>query len=115
MERHWPAADIAPLVALIDPRQCWRRMAPTSCRTRRRVRSSICAQRLTALGREEIGWTNWSKLGLEIADYLEILRSRARIAARIIHDDGVAVRDESATPRKTEGSSTAVPISRTRT
>src|ERR1019366_274106 len=55
--------------------------------------------RLTALGREEIG-EELDKLALEIADYLEILRSRARVQA-IIKAELAAVKSEFATPRKT--------------
>ncbi|MCX5515099.1 DNA gyrase subunit A [Kaistia algarum] len=102
MERHWPAVDIAPLVALIDdPRH---KLAADGTYqlsdTQARAILDLRLQRLTALGREEIA-DELSKLGLEIADYLEILRSRARIVG-IIHDELVAVRDEFATPRKTE-------------
>src|SRR3978361_2119249 len=56
-------------------------------------------QRLTALGREEIS-EELDKLALEIADYLDILRSRARVQA-IIKTELAAVKSEFATPRKT--------------
>jgi DNA gyrase subunit A len=55
--------------------------------------------RLTALGREEIS-DELDKLAVEIADYLEILRSRARVQG-IIKDELGAVKAEFATPRKT--------------
>ncbi|HWJ71787.1 MAG TPA: DNA gyrase subunit A [Kaistia sp.] len=102
MERHWPAADIAPLVALIaDPRH---RLAEDDTYrlsdTQARAILDLRLQRLTALGRDEID-EELTKLGLEIADYLEILRSRARIVA-IIREELIAVRDEFATPRRTE-------------
>ncbi|MCX5519573.1 DNA gyrase subunit A [Kaistia defluvii] len=102
MERHWPAADIAPLVALIDdPRH---KLAADNTyqlsETQARAILDLRLQRLTALGRDEIA-EELNKLGAEIADYLEILRSRARIVA-IIREELVAVRDEFATPRKTE-------------
>ncbi len=102
MERHWPAADIAPLVALIaDPRH---RLAEDNTYqlsdAQARAILDLRLQRLTALGREEID-EELGKLGLEIADYLEILRSRARIVA-IIRQELEAVRDEFATPRRTE-------------
>ncbi|MBN9003166.1 MAG: DNA gyrase subunit A, partial [Rhizobiales bacterium] len=57
-------------------------------------------QRLTALGREEIS-DEIDKLAIEIADYLDILRSRARIQG-IIKDELSAVKSEFATPRRTE-------------
>ena len=56
-------------------------------------------QRLTALGRDEIG-DELDKLADEIAEYLDILRSRARIQA-IIKDELFAVKTEFATPRRT--------------
>jgi DNA gyrase subunit A len=56
-------------------------------------------QRLTARGREEIS-EELDKLAVEIADYLDILRSRARVQA-IIKTELAAVKSEFATPRKT--------------
>jgi DNA gyrase subunit A len=57
-------------------------------------------QRLTALGRDEIS-DELEKLGAEITDYLEILRSRARVQ-EIIRSELIAVKEEFATPRRTE-------------
>ncbi|HEY6704073.1 MAG TPA: DNA gyrase C-terminal beta-propeller domain-containing protein, partial [Xanthobacteraceae bacterium] len=56
-------------------------------------------QRLTALGRDEIK-AELDKLAEEIADYLDILRSRARIQS-IVTDELRAVREKFATPRRT--------------
>jgi DNA gyrase subunit A len=79
MERALAGADIAPLIALIDdPRHRSMRTAPTSCRRQARAILELRLQRLTALGRDEIG-DELNKLGAEISDYLDILRSRARI------------------------------------
>jgi DNA gyrase subunit A len=102
MERHWPAVDIAPLIALIDdPRH---KLAADNTYQLSEVQArailDLRLQRLTALGRDEVA-DELNKLGLEIADYLEILRSRARIVG-IVRDELIAVRDEFATPRKTE-------------
>ena len=103
MARHWPAHDIEPLIAA-DRRPAAsdrRATAPTGCRRSRRAPSSNCAwQRLTALGRDEIA-EELEKLAAEIRDYLEILASRARIQA-IVNDELTAIRDEFATPRRTE-------------
>ncbi len=55
-------------------------------------------QRLTALGRDEIA-EELDKLAVEIADYLDILRSRARVQT-IVKDELVAVKTEFATPRR---------------
>ena len=57
-------------------------------------------QRLTALGREEIS-EELDKLAVEIADYLEILRSRARVQA-IVKAELAEVKSKFATPRRTE-------------
>src|SRR6202011_2687239 len=56
-------------------------------------------QRLTALGREEIK-DELDKLAAEIADYLDILRSRARIQA-IIKEELAQAKEAFATPRRT--------------
>src|SRR4029079_18307174 len=56
-------------------------------------------QRLTALGRDEIK-DELDKLAAEISDYLDILRSRARIQS-IVKEELVTVKDQFATPRRT--------------
>ena len=56
--------------------------------------------RLTALGRDEIA-EELEKLAREIADYLDILRSRERIMT-IIKTELQEIKDEFATPRRTE-------------
>jgi DNA gyrase subunit A len=100
--RDWPAKDMAPLIALIaDPRHQLRedgtfRLSDEQARAILDLR----LQRLTALGRDEIA-DELNKLGAEIADYLDILRSRARILD-IIKAELKEVRDEFATPRRTE-------------
>ena len=57
------------------------------------------ATKRTALGRDEIK-AELDKLADEIADYLDILRSRARIQA-IVKEELVSIKDEFATPRRT--------------
>ncbi|GJE28798.1 DNA gyrase subunit A [Methylobacterium organophilum] len=101
MGRDWPAADIAPLIALVDdPRH---RVADDGTYRLSEVQArailDLRLQRLTALGRDEIG-DELKKLAEEIADYLDILRSRARIQG-IVRDELIEVRDAYATPRKT--------------
>ncbi len=102
MERNWPAADVAHYIALVDdPRHKVNedgtyRLSETQARAILDLR----LQRLTALGREEIG-EEMRQLGESIKDYLDILRSRARIVS-IVKDELIAVRDEFATPRRTE-------------
>ncbi|HEU0083149.1 MAG TPA: DNA gyrase C-terminal beta-propeller domain-containing protein, partial [Bradyrhizobium sp.] len=101
MARDWKAEDVSAMITLIDdPRH---RINPdgTARLSMEQARAilDLRLQRLTALGREEIS-EELDKLAVEIADYLEILRSRARIQA-IIKDELAAVRKEFATPRKT--------------
>ncbi len=102
MERVWPARDMAPLIALIaDPRHVLDadgsiRLSETQARAILELRLA----RLTALGREEIAEA-LEKLSAEIADYLDILSSRARLMG-IIRDEFVKVRTDFATPRRTE-------------
>lgn len=102
MTRDWPAHDIASLIALVDdPRHPINadgtyRLSEAQARAILELR----LQRLTALGRDEIG-DELKKLASEIEDYLEILRSRIRIMG-IIKDELIEVRDSFATPRRTD-------------
>ncbi|MBV9245200.1 MAG: DNA gyrase subunit A, partial [Methylobacteriaceae bacterium] len=97
----WPARDMAPLIALIaDPRHTLREDGTyVLSEAQARAILELRLQRLTALGREEIG-AELNKLATEIADYLDILRSRARVFG-IIREELAAVRDAFATPRRT--------------
>ncbi|PVE25300.1 DNA gyrase subunit A [Microvirga sp. KLBC 81] len=102
MGRDWPAKDIAPLIALVDdPRH---KINPDGTyrlsEAQARAILDLRLQRLTALGRDEIG-DELSKLAAEISDYLEILRSRARIMG-IIKDELTEIKTAYATPRKTQ-------------
>jgi DNA gyrase subunit A len=100
MERAWPARDMAPLITLIaDPRHVL--SEDGNCRLSEAQAKAILElrlQRLTALGREEIAEA-LNKLSVEIADYLDILRSRARLFS-IIKDEMIAVKTAHATPRR---------------
>jgi DNA gyrase subunit A len=102
MSRNWPAKDVGPLIALIDdPRH--RLQADNTYRlsdAQARAILELRLARLTALGRDEIAG-ELETLAKEINDYLDILRSRIRVMT-IIKDELKAVRDEFATPRKTE-------------
>ena len=102
MSRNWPGADVAGLIALIDdPRH---RLADDETYVlsdaQARAILELRLARLTALGRDEIG-DELNKLGAEIRDYLDILGSRQRVRT-IIKDELSAIREEFATPRKTE-------------
>ena len=102
MARDWPAKDIGPLVDLIaDPRH--RIAAGGTIRLsdeQARAILDLRLQRLTALGRDEIG-DELKKLGEEIKDHLSVLASRARIVA-IIKKELADIKAEFATPRLTE-------------
>src|SRR6202008_1608001 len=102
MARDWPAATARALFDLIDdPRH--RLPADGTARLSLEQAKAILdlrLQRLTALGRDEIN-AEMDKLAEEIADYLEILRSRARIQA-IITEELEEVKRKFATPRRTQ-------------
>jgi DNA gyrase subunit A len=101
MEREWPANTAAELIALIDDPRHRMSSAGTARLTAEQTKAilDLRLQRLTALGRDEIK-DELDKLAKEISDYLDILRSRARIQS-IVKDELKAVRDEFATPRRT--------------
>ncbi len=102
MERSWPARDMAPLIALIaDPRHALDadgsiRLSEAQARAILELRLA----RLTALGRDEIAEA-LNRLAAEIADYLDILGSRARLMG-IIRDEFVKVKADFPSPRRTE-------------
>ncbi len=101
MARDWPAKDVATMISLIDDprhRMTDKGTARLSMEQAKAI-LDLRLQRLTALGREEIG-EELDKLAVEIADYLDILRSRARIQT-IIKGELNAVKSEFATPRRT--------------
>jgi DNA gyrase subunit A len=101
MERVWPARDMAPLITLIaDPRHALDadgaiRLSEAQARAILELRLA----RLTALGRDEIAEA-LNRLSAEIAGYLDILSSRARLMG-IIRDELVKVKTDFATPRRT--------------
>jgi DNA gyrase subunit A len=101
MARDWPARDVEGMLTLIDdPRH--RMAADGTYRLSAEQAKAILdlrLQRLTALGRDEIK-DELDKLAAEIADYLDILRSRARVQS-IVKDELQAVKEEFATPRRT--------------
>ncbi len=102
MERVWPARDMAPLIGLIaDPRHTIAedgtiRLSEAQARAILELRLA----RLTALGRDEIAEA-LNKLAAEIADYLDILGSRARLMG-IIRDELIAVKTAFGDKRRTE-------------
>jgi DNA gyrase subunit A len=102
MAREWPAKDMINMVMLIDDPRHRVSLEGTTRLSAEQAKAilDLRLQRLTALGRDEIK-EELDKLAAEIADYLDILRSRARIQA-IIKDELAAVRKQFATPRRTQ-------------
>ena len=102
MARDWPAKDMINMVLLIDdPRHRVSDQGTTRLSAEQaQAILDLRLQRLTALGRDEIK-EELDKLAAQIADYLDILRSRARIQS-IIKDEMAKVKAEFATPRRTE-------------
>lgn len=107
MARDWPAKDMINMVLLIDdPRHRVSEAGETRLSAEQaQAILDLRLQRLTALGRDEIK-EELDKLAAEIADYLDILRSRARIQT-IIKDDLAELKKQFATPRRTEISEAA--------
>ncbi len=102
MERRWPAVDVAPLIRLIDDPRHTLNADNTYNLSEEQARAilDLRLQRLTALGRDEVA-DELNKIGEEIRDYLDILGSRLRVMS-IVKEELVAIRDEFATPRRTE-------------
>ena len=102
MTRNWPARDVAALIELIDdPRH--KVSADGTYKLSAEQAKAILdlrLQRLTALGRDEIK-EELDKLAAEISDYLDILRSRARIQT-IVKEELAEAKKQFATPRRTQ-------------
>ena len=101
MGRDWPAHDMAPLIALIDDPKHKMNADGTYrlSETQARAILDLRLHRLTALGRDEIAEAI-NKFAAEIADLLDILRSRGRVYD-IIRAELRDIRDKFATPRRT--------------
>ena len=102
MGRSWPAKDMEPLIRLIaDPRHALAddgtyRLSEEQARAILDLR----LQRLTALGRDEIG-NELNELASKIEEYLAILGSRARVM-EIIKTELTEVGEEFGTDRRTQ-------------
>ncbi|MGY3482379.1 DNA gyrase subunit A [Bradyrhizobium sp. USDA 4011] len=101
MSRDWPARDVEAMITLIDDPRHRINDDGTLRLSMEQARAilDLRLQRLTALGRDEIS-EELDKLAAEIADYLDILRSRARVQA-IVKTELAEVKQQFATPRKT--------------
>lgn len=101
LTREWPIAEIAPYIRLVEAIDT--EVAGDSYRLSEvQVRAilDLRLHRLTALGRDEIG-DELAKLAETIAELLEILGNRAKLY-EVIVEELTAVRDQYATPRRTE-------------
>ena len=101
MAREWPIAEIRPYIALVEAIEP-QAEADTYRLSDAQVRAilELRLNRLTALGREEIG-DELRGLADSIAALLHILADRVRLY-EVLREELVAVRDEFATPRRTE-------------
>ncbi|MBP7002583.1 DNA gyrase subunit A [Amaricoccus sp.] len=102
MTRRWPAQDIADYIRLIDdPSHTINEDGSYNLsEVQARAILDLRLQRLTALGVKEVT-DELAELAGKITDYLDILRSRARIMA-IISDELREVRGLFAVPRRSE-------------
>ena len=99
--RDWPSSEILPYLKLVEAFDVEAtgdsyRLSETQVRAILDLR----LHRLTALGRDEIG-DELKGLADSIAELLEILGNRVRLY-EVMREELVAVRDEFATPRRTE-------------
>src|SRR6266702_2984724 len=101
MSRDWPARDVDDMLTLIDDPRHRISEDGTIRLSMEQARAilDLRLQRLTALGRDEIR-EELDKLASEIGDYLDILRSRARVLD-IVKTELAEVKAEFATPRRT--------------
>ncbi|MCY3995502.1 MAG: DNA gyrase subunit A [Rhodobacter sp.] len=102
MERRWPAAEIADFIRLIDDPSHTINEDGTYNLSVSQARAilDLRLQRLTQIGVREVT-TELEELAAQIKEYLDILRSRARIMS-IISDELREVKDRFAVPRRTE-------------
>jgi DNA gyrase subunit A len=101
IERAWPAADVAPLVAMVG--EPGRGVAEDGVyrlsEEQARAILDLRLQRLTGLERDKIA-EELRGLITEIAGYLEILRSRARLI-EVLRGELLEIKERFATPRRT--------------
>lgn len=101
MSRSWEAADVASLIKLVDDPRHVLQDDLTYCLSEAQARAilELRLQRLTALGRDEIG-DELNEIGAEIKEYLEILSSRTNIL-NVVKAEMLELRQDLATPRRT--------------
>ena len=101
MERAWPAADMAPYIALVDDPNYKLAEDGTYMLSERQADAilELRLHRLTGLEREKIA-AELKEITDKIADYLEILASRDRVMT-ILKDELKAVKAQFGGPRRT--------------
>ncbi len=100
MAENWPAADVEPLIMLID--EPGRTVVEGHYRlseTQAKAILDLRLHRLTGLERDKIH-SELSEIGSQIEEYLHILRSRERLY-EIMRAELVEMREAYATPRRT--------------
>jgi len=100
MARDWPAADVEPLVKLIDEPD--RKVVNGTYKLSEAQAKAILdlrLHRLTGLERDKIH-AELKDIGGQIVNFLDILRSRERLY-KIMRDELVEMKTEYATPRRT--------------
>ncbi|WP_439594984.1 DNA gyrase subunit A [Falsiroseomonas sp.] len=102
MARDWPAADVAPLLALVDDVRNTISEASTVRLTEEQARGilALTLSRLTGLEREKIN-AELSEVAATITELLDILSSRPR-RLELMAQELVAVRAQIAVPRMTD-------------
>ena len=99
--RDWPAADVEPLIEIIDEPD--RKVVDGSYKLSEAQAKAILElrlHRLTGLERDKIH-KELKELGDQIVDFLDILRSRERLYS-IMREELVKMKEQHATPRRTE-------------
>ncbi|PHR16827.1 MAG: DNA gyrase subunit A [Sphingopyxis sp.] len=101
LRREWPIAEIAPYIRLVEATETDIE-GDTYKLSQVQVKAilDLRLQKLTALGREEIG-DELKELAAAIEEYLAILADRAKLYA-VMREELEQVRDEFATPRISE-------------
>ncbi len=99
MERAWPAADVAPLVALVDENAVTKDGTFRMSEIQAKAILDLRLHRLTGLERDKIG-NDLKEVVAQIKDYLDILANRPRVFA-IMEAELLEIRAKFATPRRT--------------
>ncbi len=101
MERPWPAADVEPLIVLIeDPEYAVKDGVYRLSEVQARAILDLRLHRLTGLERDKIAG-DLRDLGIEITGHLEILGSRTRLL-EVLRGELVEIKEQFATPRRTQ-------------